>query len=333
MHDWPFGAQVDAPMAQVPPVHASVPQQSVPVAHAPPISLQPHMPPAQMAEQHEAAEEHAVPSAAHVGAAHVDPVHTSAPQQSALVLQDPPEAAQVHVFAVGSHARPAQQSDDAAQLSPLAAQPHVPAVPQTMPPQHCPSRVHPWPRTAQAQRPAVHTLEQHSEALVHDAPFAVHIEPGITSTTHVSDVSSQISSPQQSSSEAQTLPVPAHGGVQTPDAQKSEQHWPLVVQALPLSVQTSEAPPSALPPSGPAGPAAGPAQEPKLHPSEQQSAKRAHEAPAGLHWLAPPHVPLAHWPSQHWFSLVHAVPVAWHVGGGAVQAPPLQPPLQQSVAF
>jgi hypothetical protein len=276
-----------------------------------------------------------VPSGVQVGAAQTEPTHSRLPQQSELWLHGPAAAVQLQVLDVGSQVRPAQQSEVVEQPSPLPAQLHVPVGSHTIPAQHWPSSVQPWPITAQAHVPALHRPEQQSPAALQALPFAVHVAPGsgTTSTKHVSMVSSQSSSPQQSSSVAQVLPMPAQAGVHRPALQKLEQQSPPLVQALPLGVQPAAWPPSPPPPSSPPLPVTAVPHSPKLHASAQHSAYPAHEAPAGLHACEPePHLPLVQAWAQHSLALVQAAPSALQLAGGEPQVPALQLPPQQSPA-
>jgi hypothetical protein len=283
---------VSAAITHVPVVdpQSSAPQQSLLSPHASPVFAHPHLPFVQTSEQHASGSVQAVPSAAHTLSVHTEPTHWRLPQQSEATVHGCIAFAHPQVPVPGSHWRAPQQSDVAVQSSPSPAQAQAPVASQTSPPQHSPSAAQGCPTAAQAHAPAVHEPVQQSPFAMQGPARSLHAGPGSVkvSSAQVKLVSSQTRSPQQSSSLAQSLPVPAQAGVQTLALQNVEQHAPSLEQLTPSGAQapaaappstfpaasTGPPPPSPAPPSseGPPPPPAPAPQAPKVHASEQHSA-------------------------------------------------------------
>jgi hypothetical protein len=169
-----------------------------------------------MSEQHASGSEQGLPSAVQTPAVQTDPTHSRLPQQSEEVPQGCMAFAQPHVLVPGSQVKGPQQSWVLVQSSPTEAQPHMPVAPQTSPPQQMASVPQLWPTPAHAHVPPEQLPEQQSLAAEHGSASSAHAGPGscIESSAQVRAVSSHRSTPQQSESVAQSLPVPAHAGVQ-----------------------------------------------------------------------------------------------------------------------
>jgi hypothetical protein len=217
-HPTPSSLQVEAIASHWPDVEpqTSAPQQSLLSTQSAPMFAHPHRPLVQMSEQHASGSVQGEPSAVQTPSVHSEPTHCRLPQQSEEVAQGCMVFAQPQVLVPGSHTSEPQQSCVLVQSSPAAAQAHMPVAPQRRPPQQIASVPQLWPTAAHAHTPPEQLPEQQSLPAEHGSPSSAHAGPGscIESSAHVSAVSSQRRSPQQSESVAQSLPVPAQAGVQ-----------------------------------------------------------------------------------------------------------------------
>ena len=213
----------------------------------------------------------------------------SAPQQSELLSQNWPVVWQAQV-PVESHRSAPQQSELEPQALPACWHAQVLLVPsQSSTPQQSPLLVQPAPVNAQPQVPFTHRAEQQSAAVVQARPSSTHAPASVVAPVPQESVlGSQSRAPQQSRSEKQRPPVPAHAGAQVPKSQKTEQQSPSLVQLLsswmhagtPASVIGR---PASAPPPWPASePTPPPPVDPFTHlPAaqfcEQQVAKPTHD--------------------------------------------------------